>query len=39
MSQGCCRQIVCRELQTLAGHPRRLHEWAALAKDAAEKYK
>ncbi len=29
-------QIVLRELQTLAGHPRRLHEWTRLAIAAAE---
>ncbi|MFP4056208.1 MAG: hypothetical protein ACLF0G_05000 [Candidatus Brocadiia bacterium] len=31
-------QIVLRELQTLAGHPRRLHQWTRLAKDAAAKH-
>ncbi len=36
--QGCHVQIVLRELQTLAGHPRRLHAWTRLAKDAAAKY-
>ena len=36
--KGQCYQVVCRELQTLAGHPRRLHEWAALAKAAAERH-
>jgi len=30
-------QIVLRELQTLAGHPRRLHEWTHLAIEAAER--
>jgi len=30
-------QIVLRELQTLAGHPRRLHEWCRLAIEAAER--
>jgi len=29
---------VLRELQTLAGHPDRLHEWTRFAKEAAEKY-
>ena len=38
LSQGCFRQIVLRELQTLNGNPRRLHDWAALAKEAATKY-
>jgi len=30
-------QIVLREFQTLAGHPRRLHELAHLAIEAAER--
>jgi hypothetical protein len=34
--QGCCFQIVLRELQTLNGNLRRLHDWTALAKEAAE---
>jgi len=36
--QGRPYQIVLRELQTLAGHSDRLHEWTRLAKEAAEKY-
>ena len=36
--QGCHYQIVLRELQTLAGHPDRLHIWTRYAKEAAEKY-
>ena len=36
--QGHYYQIVLRELQTLAGHPNRLHEWARYAKEAAERY-
>ena len=36
--QGCYYQIVLRELQTLAGHPNRLHEWTRCAIEAAEKY-
>lgn len=36
--RGCRVQIVLRELQTLAGHPDRLHVWTQLAKEAAEKY-
>ena len=36
--QGSCYQIVLRELQTLAGHPNRLHEWTRFAKEAAGKY-
>jgi len=36
--KGCHSQIVLRELQTLSGHPDRLHVWTALAKEAAEKY-
>ncbi len=31
-------QIVLRELETLAGHPNRLHEWTQCAKEAAETY-
>jgi hypothetical protein len=31
-------QVVLRELQTLAGHPDRLHVWTRLAIEAAEKY-
>jgi hypothetical protein len=31
-------QIVLRELQTLAGHPRRLHDWTRIAKEMAAKY-
>ena len=38
LSRGCLRQVVLRELQTLAGHPRRLHDWASLAKEAAARY-
>ena len=36
--QGCCYQIVLRELQTLAGHADRLHDWTRFAKEAAERY-
>lgn len=36
--QGCYVQVVLRELQTLAGHPDRLHVWTRLAKEAAERY-
>ncbi|MDP6359832.1 MAG: hypothetical protein QF473_32255 [Planctomycetota bacterium] len=36
--QGCYVQIVLRELQTLAGHPDRLHVWAKLAMEAAARY-
>ena len=36
--QGSYYQIVLRELETLAGHPDRLHVWTRLAKDAAERY-
>ena len=35
--QGHYYQIVLRELETLAGHPNRLHEWTQYAKEAAEK--
>ena len=36
--QGCYYQVVLRELQTLEGHSDRLHVWARLAKEAAEKF-
>lgn len=36
--QGRPYQIVLRELETLAGHPERLHQWTQLAKEAAERY-
>jgi len=36
--RGRAYQIVLRELQTLAGHPRRLHEWTRLAIQAAERH-
>ena len=36
--QGFHYQIVLRELQTLAGHPRRLHDWTRIAKAMAAKY-
>lgn len=36
--QGRPYQVVLRELQTLAGHPDRLHVWTRLAKAAAERY-
>jgi len=36
--RGSCYQIVLRELQTLCGHPDRLHVWTRLAKEAAERY-
>ncbi len=36
--QGHYYQIVLRELQTLAGHPRRLHDWTRLAIAAAERW-
>ena len=36
--QGRPYQIVLRELQTLAGHPGRLHRWTRLAIEAAEQY-
>ena len=38
LSQGCCRQVVLRELQTLNGRLTRLHEWAQAAKEMAAKY-
>jgi hypothetical protein len=31
-------QIVLRELQTLSGHPDRLHEWTQAAVEMAHKY-
>ena len=36
--QGCHYQIVLRELQTLSGHPDRLHVWTQMAIEAAQKY-
>ncbi len=36
--QGYRYQIVLRELETLAGHPNRLHEWTRYAKEAAAQY-
>ncbi len=36
--RGYFYQVVLRELQTLAGHPDRLHVWTALAKEAAARY-
>ena len=36
--RGCYAQIVLRELQTLAGHPDRLHVWTRLAQEVAAKY-
>jgi len=33
--RGCRYQIVLRELQTLCGHPDRLHLWTRLAKELA----
>ena len=36
--QGRYYQIVLRELQTLAGHPDRLHVWTRHAKAAAARY-
>jgi hypothetical protein len=36
--KGCRYQIVLRELQTLAGHPDRLHVWTRLAKEAADRH-
>jgi hypothetical protein len=35
LARGCYVQVVLRELQTLGGHPRRLHEWTAIAKEVA----
>ena len=36
--RGHYYQVVLRELQTLAGHPDRLHVWTALAKEAVSRY-
>ena len=36
--QGRHYQIVLRELQTLAGHPKRLHDWTRLAQELTAKY-
>ena len=35
--RGCHVQVVLRELQTLMGHPRRLHEWTQCAREAVAK--
>ena len=36
--QGHRYHIVLRELQTLCGHPHRLHAWTDIAKELAAKY-
>jgi len=36
--QGFHYQIVLRELQTLSGHSKRLHEWTRAAIEMAAKY-
>ncbi|MBU4200780.1 MAG: hypothetical protein KKE37_05700 [Verrucomicrobia bacterium] len=36
--QGCYYQIVLRELETLGGHPDRLHVWTRYAREAAEQF-
>ena len=36
--EGCRYQIVLRELQTLAGHPKRLHKWTQIAKETAARH-
>jgi hypothetical protein len=36
--KGIPYQVVLRELETLAGHPNRLREWASLAKRVAENH-
>jgi hypothetical protein len=36
--RGTRAQVVLRELQTLAGHPDRLHVWTRLAIEAAERW-
>ena len=36
--QGHPYQVICRELETLAGHPGRLKEWAKLAVRVAEEW-
>jgi len=38
IAQGCCTQIVLRELQTLDGRPERLKDWAKSAKEVAAKF-
>jgi len=38
IAQGCCVQIVLRELQTLNGRPERLSDWAKTAKEVVAKY-
>jgi hypothetical protein len=36
--RGSAYQIILREVETLAGHPNRLAEWAAVAIDTAERF-
>jgi len=36
--QGMPYQVVLREVETLAGRPNRLQEWATLAREAAEEF-
>ena len=36
--KGSYYQVVLRELQTLSGHPDRLHVWTRLAKEAAARH-
>jgi hypothetical protein len=36
--RGQCYQVVLREVETLAGHPERIREWARLAIGAAERH-
>ncbi|MGB9620007.1 MAG: hypothetical protein ACPL7K_06320, partial [Armatimonadota bacterium] len=36
--RGCYYQVVLRELQTLAGHMDRLHAWARMGIEAAERW-
>ena len=36
--QGCHYQVVLREIETLAGNPRRLHDWARVATEVAEEW-
>jgi hypothetical protein len=35
--QGCSYQAILRELQTLMGHPNRLHEWTEITKEAVSR--
>lgn len=37
-AEGCCVDIMLKDISTVQGEPERLNEWILLAKDAAAKY-